>query len=91
MGRPNDASTSHPLVRVPASTRLINETRVVCAVGWDSEVQLLDGAARVVWEQLETPQTIGDLASRIGVEPSDDYLLQAAELLEDTNLIQVVE
>ena len=91
MGRPDDVSTPRQFVRAPASTRLIDETRAVCVVGWDSQVQLLDGAARVVWEQLETPRTIAQLASRIGVEQTDGYLLQAAELLTDTNLIRVLQ
>ncbi len=76
------------LSREPAATRVADEVRVVCRTGWATPVHRLSGATRVVWEALERPQEIDDLASSLRIDPADAYFLQAVELLIESDLIR---
>lgn len=84
----DDANAAPPIVvRVPAVSRVAGDDRVVCAVGWDTDVHTLSGAARIVWETAMTPGSPDDLASRIGVPADDPLLRDALTLLTAAGLL----
>jgi hypothetical protein len=77
--------------RAPAASRVVGEERFVCRAGWDTEVQRLGGAARIVWEIVGESATTSTIARVVGVEADDPYLHEALTLLAGSGLIERVE
>jgi hypothetical protein len=85
-----DAHGEQSWQRVRAASRVVGQDVVVCAVGWDTEVHTLGGAARVVWDVAVTPHTRSEMAAEIGLDDDDPHLGSAVELLTRSGLLRPV-
>ena len=75
------------LTRARAATRQVGGTTVVAPVGWATDVYDLSGAAAIVWDALATPGTVGEVAGRCDVEPSDELFAAAVSTLVAQGLV----
>lgn len=80
-------SGAQNLTRRSAATRVAGPIRVVCVTDWSTPVHQLSGATRLVWEALQTPQRPDQVATTLGVDADDPFLVQALDLLVDAGLV----
>lgn len=74
--------------RARASTRSADQALYVSAVGFQSTIHRLEGAAALVWDALADNAALPSLASRLGVAPDDDYLVRAVDMLVRCGLVE---
>lgn len=77
--------------RAPAASRIVGQERFVCRVGWDTTVQRLAGAARIVWETVRSDTTTSTIAETVGVEADDQFLHEALTMLAGSGLFERVD
>jgi hypothetical protein len=77
------------IARVKATERIVGDTLYVCPVGWATDVYELTGAIAVVWDVLDRPRTIAELAHECAVRVDDDLLASSVADLFDRGLARV--
>ncbi len=82
-----DPAPTRVLRRAAAVSRVAGELRFVARPGWNANVHGIGGAARVVWDLLDAPMTLRQVAVAAGVDPDDAFLSDAVDLLTSLDLV----